>query len=109
MSVINVTITTHELRKALAEVEKARTKGWTGTVAVLTLAKGGRSIWECVVVYEGLLAQSEDGEQDLGHQYHAEHLPTISGIPLRSDHAHTTCPKHGSKLIQGICIDCENE
>jgi hypothetical protein len=76
---IRVTATLEVLKQATAELEAAYAKGYTESVAVLTLIQGGRCIAECVVEYDGLLAE-QPGENglDLGWQHSAKRLPDYS-------------------------------
>lgn len=51
---IEATITLAELKRAVVLVEQAHAKGYTASVAVLTLASCSRSLDECVLVADGL-------------------------------------------------------
>ena len=74
---IDVTITLASLRQAIKLVEEAHAKGYDGSVAVLSLVKGGRSIGDTVVEPDGILLCTANDDRDFGRQSSASNVRPV--------------------------------
>lgn len=73
---IEATITLDELERAVALIEQAHAKGYTASVAVLSLVSGGRGITDCVLAVDGLLL-TDGGIHDYGRQYSTKNVADL--------------------------------
>lgn len=67
---IRACITEEELRRALKDVEEAKAKGFTSSVAVLEAVKVGRSLSDCELGYDGgviLKGHPDDPKKNWGY------------------------------------------
>ena len=74
---IEVTVTLAELDRARALLQEAHAKGYTASVAVLTVERASRSIYECVAVSDGLLLTAGPSSTDYGRQRSAEYFRSV--------------------------------